>query len=352
MEHFTRIVYEMATLFMGIDLHQKVWQITIRDMNQILFRRRIPGAWEELLKVLERFKGRPMYAVYEAGCFGYELHDLLEAYGVKCIVTPPSLVPMEYGNRVKTDRRDSEKLAYLLTHNQLKQVYVPSKEERFHRQAFRRRGQLVKDRVRVQNRIKSELRFFGLAVPEIRAPFSPTYIANLRKVNFGDRFIQESFCQLLDQYEYLTVCIARQVKLIKELAELPQYAPRVKILTGIRGVGILSAMEIILELHDISRFSNDEKIAAYLGLTPAQYSTGEHIWMGRITRIGKPHLRGTLIEICWTLIRYYPDLRDAYLKLKARAGSKRAIVAIARRFIIQIRHMLLTNTPYRLRAVV
>jgi len=109
-----------------------------------------------------------LQAVYEAGYFGFRLHDRLVAHGIPYLVTPPSLVPQEYGNRVKTDCRDSSKLAHLLAKGMLKRVWVPSEEELYHRQVIRRRRQLVRDRVRTQSRIKAELRFFGVHLEEPR----------------------------------------------------------------------------------------------------------------------------------------------------------------------------------------
>jgi transposase len=117
----------------------------------------IPGKREALHKLLERYKGCDIRAVYEAGYFGFWLYDRLTECGIDCVVTPPSLIPREYGNRVKTDRRDSRKLAHLLAKGMLKRVWVPSKEERYHRQVSRRRRQLIEDRVLTQGRIKSEL---------------------------------------------------------------------------------------------------------------------------------------------------------------------------------------------------
>jgi transposase len=93
----------------------------------------IPGTWEALQRVLAHYPGHSMQAVYEAGYFGFRLHDRLGEHGIPCLVTPPSLVPQEYGNRVKTDRRDSRKLAHLLAKGLLKRVWVPSEEEPYHR---------------------------------------------------------------------------------------------------------------------------------------------------------------------------------------------------------------------------
>ncbi len=156
-------------LFVGIDLHKNRWHITIRTFDVEVFSASIPGTWEALQRVLVRYAGHQMQAVYEAGYFGCRLHDRLVAYGIPCLVTPPSFVPREYGNRVKTDRRDSSKLAHLLAKGLLKRVWIPSEEELYHRQVIRRRRQLVRDRVRTQSRIKAELRFYGIHLEEPRS---------------------------------------------------------------------------------------------------------------------------------------------------------------------------------------
>ena len=90
-----------------------------------LFSASIPGTWEALHRVLSRYPDHPLQAVHEAGYFGFRLHDRLVAHNIPCIVTHPSLVPQEYGNRVKTDRRDSSQLARLLAKGVLTRVWVP-----------------------------------------------------------------------------------------------------------------------------------------------------------------------------------------------------------------------------------
>lgn len=103
------------SVFVGIDLHNAKWHITARTAEFELFSGSIPGDWESLRRILDRYKGHQIQAGYEAGYFGFWLHDHLLEYGAECIVTPPSLIPQEHGNRVKTDRRDSRKLAYFFS---------------------------------------------------------------------------------------------------------------------------------------------------------------------------------------------------------------------------------------------
>jgi len=333
-------------LFVGIDLHKHRWHVTIRTADVEIFSNSIVGRWEDLRRVISRYKDCQIHAVYEAGYFGFWLFDHLTQYGVDCIVTPPSLIPQEHGNRVKTDRLDSRKLARLLAKGLLKGIWVPSAKERFHRQVIRRRRQLVGDRVRTQNRIKSELCFYGIDLPAPRGQWSQVYFVNLQRIKFKNRWMQQSFNQLLEQYEFLCTQIDKQTRLLKQLSQLPLYRDRVKILRSIPGIGILTAMEILLELQDFSRFRRAEQLAAYVGLTPSQYSSADRIRMGRITGAGKNTVRSVLVESCWHLIRKDKAMRKKYEQIKARSGGKRAIVAISRKLILCIRRLLLDNRPY------
>ncbi len=333
-------------LFIGIDLHRVTWHVTIRDQNDEMFSGGIPGNWDSLKKLLDRYRNHQLNVVYEAGYFGFWLHDRLVAYGAECIVTPPSLIPQEYGNHVKTDRRDSRKLAYFLAKGLLKRVWVPTEEERYHRQVVRRRHQLVGDRVRVQNRIKAELRFYGIDLPDVVGKWTRGYVENLRRLRFNNRWMQESFQRLIEEYDFISAEVLKQTKVLRELAEVDMYRDRVKILRSVPGIGLIAAMEYLLELQDVERFRRSKQLAAYVGLTPSQYSSADKVRMGRITCIGKNTLRGTLVEVAWRVIGKDPAMRQKYDALKARCGSKRAIVAIARIMLLRTRRMLIDRKPY------
>ena len=346
MKTLRKDVFSGEELFVGIDLHKRNWHVTIRSADVELFCSNIPGSWEALDKVLKRFKDCKIKVVYEAGYFGFWLYDKLIKYGHDCIVTPPSLIPQEYGNRVKTDRRDSRKLAHLLAKGMLKDVWVPTKEERFHRQVSRRRRQLIKDRIRTQGRIKSELQFYGIDIGETRGKWSKVYLENLHRIKFKNRWMQESFNRLLDLYDFLDKQVREQTILLKELSESDPYRKKVEILRSVPGIGTIVAMEILLELQDVSRFRRAEQLAAYVGLTPSQYSSADKVRMGRITGIGKNSVRTALVEASWKLITKDGAMQEKYERIKARAGGKRAIVAIARTLLLRTRRMLLDDIPY------
>ena len=96
----------------------------------------------------------------------------------------------------------------------------------------------------------------------------------------------------------------------------------------------------------MSRFSNAEKLAAYVGLTPTQHSSGDKIRLGHITGVGKGNLRGVLEEAGWTLIKKDGVMAAKYERIKARAGGKKAIVAVAHNLLLRIRRILLDGVPY------
>lgn len=336
------------TVFIGIDMHRTTWYVTARTEGCELLTTGIPGNWDSLARLLRRFYDRQVKVVYEAGYFGFWLQHRLTSSAVECIVTPPSLIPQEYGNRVKTDRKDSRKLAHLLAKDLLKQVHVPTQEELYHRQVLRRRTQIIQDRVRTQNRIKAELRFYGIDIPAPQGKWSLTYLGNLKRIRFGNRWIQESFGRLLETYEFLSDQIKQQTQLLKELAKTPLYEKRVEVLISIPGIGVLTAMELLLELQHMERFKKPEQLAAYVGLTPSQYSSGDKVRMGHITGIGKSHLRASLVEASWYLISRDYAMRKTYERIKSRAGGKRAIVAVARRLLLVTRKMLIEDHMYQI----
>jgi transposase len=230
----------------------------------------------------------------------------------------------------------------------LKRVWVPSPQQREERQVLRRRRQLVHDRVRVQNRIKADLRFYGIELPETKGKWTLTYVENLRKLRFSSdsRWLQESFQRLLDEYDFLTMQINHQTALVKELSTTDRFRELVAILRSAPGIGIIAAMEYLVELCDLARFRKGKQLAAYVGLTPSQYSTGDHIRLGHITRTGKAPLRGILVEASWRLIAKDPAMKRKYALLNARRGAKRAICAVARILLLRLRHMILKNEPY------
>jgi transposase len=195
--------------------------------------------------------------------------------------------------------------------------------------------------------IKSLLLFHGIPLPGVDAGFwTPTFLASLRNVE-TEEYLSRSLNTLIDLYEYLTQQVKQLTKEVSGLARTEKYEKRVKLLKTIPGVGMLSAMEILAELQDVSRFSTGDQLAAYLGLTPSQHSSGQMVRMCRITHMGNHRLRTRMVECSWILIKKDSELHKTYEAIKKRRGGKRAIIAISRKLVIRIRRILLDEISYR-----
>jgi transposase len=336
------------TVNVGIDVHKVSWHVTALVEGVIVESATIKPCYRVLKKLLARFAGGTLRIAYEAGPTGFSLYDELVADGIDCIVVPPSLIPVESGNRVKTDKRDSKKLAQYLENNRLKKVYVLSKQERAHRQFVRTRRQLSDHRTDVMRQIKSLLLFHGIPSPGSAKRFWTRPVLRALRSITPDEYVSRSLNTLIDLYEYLTQQVKHLTREVRRLARTETYARRVALLTSIPGIGILSAMEVLVELQEVSRFATADQIAAFLGLTPSQYSSGQHVRMGKITHAGNHRLRTRMVECSWIAIKKDPFLHKTYEEIKKRRGAKRAIVAVSRKLIIRIRRILLDEVTYRL----
>ena len=335
------------TVNVGIDVHTVSWHVTVLVEGIVVESATIKPCYRVLKKLLSRFAGGTLRIAYEAGPTGFSLYEELVADGMDCIVVPPSLIPVESGNRVKTDKRDSRKLAQYLESNRLKKVYVLSRKERADRQFVRTRRQLSDHRTDVMRQIKSLLLFHGIPSPGGARRFWTRSVLRAVRSITPDEYVSRSLNTLIDLYEYLTQQVKHLTREVHSLARTERYAGRVALLTSIPGVGVLSAMEILTELQDVSRFATADQIAAFLGLTPSQYSSGQHVRMGKITHAGNHRLRTRMVECSWIAIRKDPGLNKTYQAIKMRRGGKRAIVAVSRKLIIRIRRILLDGVTYR-----
>jgi len=346
-----KIAVRGQEVFVGIDVHKESWQVTARVEGEELFHGRMASEYRILRRVLDRFEGGKIRVAYEAGPCGFGLHDQLREDGVEVMVVPPSLIPVESGNKVKTDKRDSRKLARLLEGNLLRRVYVLSEEDRADRELLRTRRQIVEHRNDVARQIKSKLLFYGIRSPfSEKGGWSKGFIRWIKGLNLKWGSVKVSFQSLIELYECLTDQIVGLNRKVAELSRSDKYRGRVKLLRSVPGIGVLIAMEILVELQDMERFQRADELASYIGLTPSEFSTGQYIRQGRITRCGNKRVRTCLVESSWHLITKDPWMRKKYDRLKQWKGGKRAIIAIARTLIIRIRRILLNQEPYVLGA--
>jgi transposase len=312
----------------------------------------LPSYYHALERIIARFPKCRIKVAYEAGPCGFWLYDKLTAEGIETIVVPPSLIPVESGNRVKTDKRDSRKLAHLLERNMLKRVYVLSEADRADRELVRTRRQILEHRSDVLRQIKSKLLFHGIKIPfSCDRTWTKKYVNWLKGLTLESEQLRIAFDYLIELCEYLTAQLIGISKQVVELAKSEKYSKKVQLLRSVPGIGVLVAIEMLVELQDVERFSSADKLAAYIGLTPSEYSTGQYVRQGRITRCGNKRVRTCAVEACWILITRDPLVRKKYDRLKRMKGAKRAIIAIARNLMVKIRRILLNNEPYAVTAI-
>ena len=336
-------------IYVGIDVHKRDWVVTVICQGEEVYHAVIGSEPGVLIKLLKRFEASEVHTVYEAGPTGYWLHDALTEAGFDSVVTPPSLVP-RIGGKVKTDRRDSRKLAAMLAGGFLRRVHVLTAEERAHRQLLRTRNQIEHHRRLIQNQIKSMLLFHGKKAPEGQNEhWSEGHVHWIENIEWEYPVLKTAMESMVKMYRDLTEEYKHLTSEIEQLALADRYRERVGLLTQIPGIGTFTAMAILVEIQNIERFRRADQFASYIGLTPSQHSSGESIRMGHITRCGNSEVRTRLVESSWTLIRYDMQTRLTYERIKHQTGSgRKAITAIARRLSLRVRRVLLDKKPYHL----
>jgi transposase len=305
---------------------------------------------KHLKKLMERYSGFKICAVYEAGPFGYTLYDWLASQGVEVMVAAPSKLPVSPGDRVKTDKRDARRLAQLLSSGLLRGVTVPERQKREDRDLLRTRSQMVDQRRRIYQQIQSKLRFHGITIRCRSVVTRKNREMILNYPGMGSS-LREAFEYLLDCYDHYTERLKRIRQAVLSLSEREAYRGGVKILKDIPGVGVLTALSFLLELPDMRNFDSNQKVGSYLGLTCSEYSSGESQHQGRITRCGNSQMRWLLVQSAWKLIERDPAMKKSYERIKRRRGGKRAVIAVARKLSGRMRTLLLRNQEYQIGVV-
>jgi transposase len=243
-------------------------------------------------------KSQQLVFVYEAGPCGSGLSRDLTKKGHVCWVVAPSLIPKQAGDRVKTNRRDAIPLARLMRSGDLTPVDVPQVEDEAIRDLSRAREDALRDLKTAKHRLKAFLLRHDIRSTG-RATWSPAHL----------RWLSEIVCptpaqQLVFQEDVRAVTEHRERlgRLEQELHDQVhtwRLRPVVDALQALRGVQFTVAVTLVAELGDLSRFDKPSQLRRYLGLTPSEYSTGDHRRQGAITKTGNAHARRALIEGAW-----------------------------------------------------
>lgn len=339
-------------VYAGIDVHKKNWRVSI--YSEQLYHRSFhqtadPHALHHYLS--KHFPNAKYHSVYEAGYCGFWIHNQLQDLGINNIVVNPADVPTtDKEKKQKADPVDSNKLARHLRNGDLEAIYVPNEDMLEDRSLIRMRSMLIKEIARYKNRIKAELSFFGIMIPEgyhkDQLYWSNRFMQWLTALKLNRESGTEAIGILIDHVKYLRQDLLRVNKMIRELSRQEPYKERVNLLMSLHGIGLLTSMIILTEINDIYRFSNQQKLSSYVGLTPSSHSSGDSQIHGEMVNRGNKFLKKAIIEAAWVAARRDPGLHQDFLAYCKRMKKNKAIVRIAKKLLNRISYVLKNQVPY------
>ncbi len=347
MNKSNRLDFTGQPIYVGMDVHKKSWSVSIHTEHFEHKTFTQPPEVEKLVHYLQRtFPGATYYSVYEAGFSGFWIHDRLQERGINCMVVNPADVPTKDKERAgKADKVDCRKLARNLRSGEIKGIYVPPRIKVEDRNLVRTRQSMVRKQTRCKNQIKAILFFYGIPIPE-ESHWSRRFIAWIESIHMAKTSGDLALKAHLEELIHLRQIIAKLNRAILALSRSDEYKADVLLLKTIPGISTLTAMILLTELYDISRFPSLDKLAGYAGLTPDIKSSGETEHIMGITRRRNATLRSVLIEASWVAARKDPALMMAFSRLSLRMKKTKAIVHIARKLLNRIRFVLRNRQRY------
>jgi transposase len=287
----------------------------------------IPHTTEAVRKLMKKLgNSENLRVCYEAGPTGYPLYRLLLTLDIHCEVIAPSLIPQRPGERIKTDRRDSIRLAQLYRAGELTSIYVPTPEDEALRDLVRCREDAKEDQLRAKHRLSKFLLRNNIQPPSGVNKWTIKYYRWLDTVKFESTNLRLVFQEYYHQIKEIEQRILRLEEEIRLQATEGVQAPAIQALQTLRGVALVTATSIVAEIGSFKRFATPKQFMAYVGLIPSEHSSGVSRKQGQITKTGNRHVRRLLVESAWSY-RYQPSVKG---ELKRRqSGQSPAIQAIS-----------------------
>jgi transposase len=239
----------------------------------------------------------------------------LAELGVACEVIAPTLVPMKAGDRVKTDRRDAERLARSYRSGDLTAVWVPDEGSESLRDLVRAREAAKQDQLRARHRLAKFLLRMGRRPAAGMKAWTAPYMAWVRQVHFAQVAREATIVDYLHEVDHMNERVRRLEQAITEAVKLaaPAVQEVVKGLQALRGIAEISAVTIVAELGNITRFDTARQLMGYSGAVPSEDSSGQRTRRGSITKTGNAHLRRIVVEAAWSY-RLRPGIGPALRK--------------------------------------
>lgn len=346
------INFKGQKIYVGIDVHLKSWSVTVLSETSVLKKFSQSPDPEALYNFLHRnYPNAEYHSVYESGFCGFWIHERLTALGIHNIVVNPSDVPTTSGEKLrKTDAVDSNKLARSLRANELKGIYTPDSISLEMRSLIRLKNSITKDTTRQKNRIKSQLRYWGIEIPEEflipHSNWSKRFISWLRSIETITPCGRRTLDIMINHLEDLHRQKLEMTRSMRSLARTDRFREPLRLIMSIPGFGQATGMVFLSEICDVSRFSDAGKLAAYIGMIPMCHSSGEHDGTGDITLRKHAIMRSTLIEAAWVAIRQDPAMNLVFTDCCKRMPKSKAIVKVARKLVNRLYYVLKHQTVY------
>jgi len=314
--------------FIGMDVHKETIAVAIAgEEGGPRYYGDIMNTPEALAKLIKKVAGKKEQTAfcYEAGPCGYGVYRQITGLGYRCDVVAPSLIPKKAGDRVKTDRRDAVMLTRLYRAGELTSVWVPGLEQEAIRDLTRAREDIKGMERHARQRLNGFLlrhckRYHG------KSKWTPGYFRWLATVSFESSVQQIVFQEYVDMVKQLQKRVASIEEEMRKALTGWSLRVVVEALMALRGVNLVTAMTVVAEIGDMSRFESPRQLMAHLGLVPSEHSSGSRQKRGGITKTGNGHVRRVLTEASWSY--RLPARKTAHLQRKAEKTTE-AVQAIA-----------------------
>jgi transposase len=326
------------SVYVGIDVHRKRSQVAVIDAKgEVLANRNVPNGVEPILKVIGGLPpGTP--AAFEAAFGTGWVVELLEAHGFEPHLVHPLRCKAIASARLKNDKVDAAILAQLLRADLLPEAWIAPPAVRQPRALLRHRVQLVRLRTLLRNRIHAVLADYGHDRPAgCWSGPGREWLASL-ELHAASREVVDDDLALIDAVE------VRIDRLDWEVHQRARSDPQVKVLTQLPGVGPFTALVILAEIGEVSRFGSARKLASWAGLTPTVRGSDRVAHYGHISKQGSTWLRWVLCEAAQTAKRS-PQFAAGYQAIARRRGKKIATTAVARKLLTRAWHLLTDAEP-------
>ena len=332
-------------LYVGVDHHTKTSHMTVVDENGDIVRRKgISSNGDDVREALQDFN-EPIKAVLEAGYNWGKMYDWLDEVVDEVVLAHPTKVRAIAEARIKNDKIDSLTLAHLLRADLIPEAYACPADVRATKRVLRQRMFLVGIGTMLKNRMHAQIHQYDLKKPNVTDIFGAAGTIWLRSLALPDPDASILEEDLLLHGE-VSERIASTEGLIKELSTGDQ---AVRWLKSIPGIGDFFSVLIRYEVGDMARFRSAGKFAAYTGLVPSTYASGERLYHGKITKQGNRYLRWAFIEAVTPAARVSPGLRAFHERIARKNGKKAARVATARKLAEIVWHVWTEQRFYEVR---